>query len=105
MKKIRLNRKIMEDILSECQRYDSHPSNEIVCTPIIMKTLCCGGGRGTFYMYQKRICFRIGSFNYYGRFRGKAPVEHAFTLEQFMDRFYAVLDKEYNKYVFKYYSK
>ena len=102
MKKIRLNRRIMEDILSECQRYNSHPSNYIVCTPIIMKTPCWGGA---FYMYQKRICFRIGRFNYYGRFRGKAPIEKAFTLEQFMSNFYAVLDKESNKYVFKYYSK
>ena len=104
MKKIRLNHRIMEYILSECQRYDSYPSNEIVCTPIIMKTPC-RVGKGTFYMYQKRICFRIGRFNYYGRFRGKAPIEKAFTLEQFMSSFYAILDKESNKYVFKYYSK
>ena len=104
MKKIRLNRRIMEDILSDCQRYDSYPSNEIVCTPIIMKTSCLVDG-SAFYIYQKRICFRIGRFNYYGRFRGKAPIEKAFTLEQFMSSFYAILDKESNKYVFKYYSK
>jgi hypothetical protein len=45
-------------------------------------------------MYQKRICFRIGRFNYYGRFRGKAPIEKAFTLEQFMNSFYVVKDKD-----------
>lgn len=94
----------MEDILSECQRYDSYPSKKIVCTPIIMKTPCWVDG-DAFYMYQKRICFRIGRFNYYGRFKGKAPIGKAFTLEQFMSSFYAVLDKESNMYVFKYYSK
>jgi len=101
MKKIRLNLRVMEYILSDFRCYDSYFSEEVVCTPIIKKTPCSGSA---CYIYQQRICFKIGHFKYYGKFRGKAPIEKAFTLEQFMDSFYAVKDKD-GMFIFKYCNK
>lgn len=102
MEKIRLNIEIMESILSRFQRYDAPFSKEVICTPIILKTPCWNGA---YQMYQRRICFKIGNFKYYGRFKGKAPIEKPFTIDQFMDHFYAIKDDITGMYVFKYYNK
>lgn len=100
--KIRLTESFVKKCVSDQIMYDAVPAEQLQFTPIIYKVPISG----KCPMYQKRIMVRG---NVSGmvclRFRGKAPIHKVFTLEEFIDKFYAVRDEKDGTIYFKHYNK
>lgn len=103
--KIRLTGSIVMSILTDYRSYSATSTENMVLTPILYK-VGWYTANGIEYKYQKRIAVRISpSMITYLRFRGKAPIQRASTLEEFCKSFYMIKDKKTGTPYFKYYRK
>ncbi len=105
--KIRLTRRIVMSVIENQRFYDSIPTDILTFTPIIYKTKYWNFGMPhVVYIYQNRIMVRLipGSIACL-RLRGKAPLHKSFTLDDFCNNFYMVMDEKTGKPYFKYYKK
>lgn len=108
--KIRLTKSLLNSILNKQRFYGGAPSFffDLEFTPIIYTTRYSGKYN---IAYQKRIAFRRAehpgyqSCTCYLRFRGNAPIGRCFTLDEFVNSFYMVMDEKTGTPYFKYYKK
>ncbi len=103
--KIRLTGSIVMSILTDYRSYAATSTKSMVLTPILYK-VGWYTANGIEYKYHKRIAVRFSPSRVtYLRFRGKAPIQRAFTLEEFCKSFYMVMDEKTGTPYFKYYRK
>lgn len=105
--KIRLTRSIVMSYISDQRIYARQPVGELQFIPIVYKIPFwrpCEEIRG--FIYQKRIMVRLPTGGMCCmRLRGKAPLHRPFTLEEFCDNFYMMMDEKFGTPYFKFYKK
>lgn len=105
--KIRLSKSIVRQWILEQRIYGREPVDELIFIPIIYKNLYWNPTISKpKYIYQNRIMVRLpkGGMCCF-RLRGKAPLHKEFTLDEFINSFYMIMDEKTNTPYFKYYKK
>ena len=103
--KIRLTRSMVMSVIISRGIYGQGPSEEITFTPAIYKTFHFDSS-GIKYICQKRITVRLIPCGFVVlKFKGKAPLYKYFTLEEFCNNFYMVMDEKTGTPYFRFYRK
>ena len=105
--KIRLTKSIVWSFLQKERIYGRQPVKELMFTPIIYKLPFWNPSENIKgFIYQNRIMVRFPQGGMCCmRLRGKAPLHKAFTLNEFINSFYMVLDEKTGNPYFKCYKK
>jgi len=105
--KIRLTQNIVMSVISDQRIYGSVPTDRMTFTPIIYKDAYWNFGMPhSICIHQNRIMVRLVPCGIVGlRLRGKAPLHKPFTMEEFCNNFYMVMDEKTGTPYFKFYKK
>lgn len=105
--KIRLTEGIVASVIREQRIYDCTPTETVLFTPVIYKVPYWNiGMQHAVHLYQNRIIVRLVPCGMVAlRLRGKAPLHKAFSLKEFCDNFYMVMDEKTGTPYFRFYRK
>ena len=104
--KIRLTESIVWSFLHNERIYEGQPAKELIFTPIVYKCYYTNFADKAGTIYQNRIMVRFPQGGMCCmRLRGKAPLHKEFTLDDFVNSFYMILDEKTGTPYFKYYKK
>jgi hypothetical protein len=105
--KIRLSERIVVSVIRKRRIYGCTPTDTVSFTPVIYKVPYWDKDMQRIaYLYQNRIVARLVPCGMVIlRLRGKAPLHKAFSLKEFCDNFYMVMDEKTGTPYFRFYRK